>query len=120
VNGAVLGAAAGAAALVAAACGRPAWAAALGGGLAVACWALEWLTWRGYVARRQFSPALRLALAGAAARIALVLAALAAVGLAARPALPTAALAFLVGFTLHTALRLLGPLRRPSPAGGAR
>ena len=121
VNGAVLGAAAGAAALVAAACGRPAWAAALGGGLAVACWAVELLTWRQCSARGSFSGAVAVAAAGAGVRVALVLATLTALGLFARPAFATAALAFLAGFTVHSLLRLVRPaVAVPAVPGGGR
>ena len=92
-------------ALVAAAAGRPAWAAALGAGLALLYWALEALTWRR--ARTRSGLALGLAVGGMALRLAAVLAVLVAVGLLARSAFATTAVAFMVAFGVYQFLKPL-------------
>lgn len=119
-NGVLLAAAAGAATLVAAASGRPGWAAAVGGGLAVACWALEWASWSGFVRQAGFATAVGVAVLGAGLRVAVALAGLTIVGVLARHALPTAAVAFLGGLTALTVLRIARPVAKASShAGGA-
>jgi hypothetical protein len=93
------------AAAVAAASGRPVWAAVVGAGLALAYWALEALTWRRGTAV-PVRAALGVALGGMALRLLLVLGGLVLVGVLARPAFATAAVSFLGAFTLYMAVRL--------------
>jgi hypothetical protein len=108
----VLGLVAAASVVVAAVTGRPVWAAALGGGLALAYWGLEALAWRRARVRRDL--ALGVAVGGMALRLLVVLATLVLVGVLARPAFATAALAFLAGFTAYLGIR---PLTfAPAPA----
>lgn len=101
----VLGGVAVAATLVAAATGRPAWAAGLGAGLALLFWALEYLGWR-RAREASFNGAVAVALGGMVLRLAVVLGALVVVGLLARDAFATAAISFLTGFTAYVGLRL--------------
>lgn len=110
-----LGAMIGAAAAVAAAAGRPAWAAALGAGLALVYWGLEALAWR-RGARVPFNAALAVALGGMVLRLAAVLGVLLVVALVDRDAFATAAVSFLAAFTLYSGLRLFtypAPPARP-------
>lgn len=100
-----LGGVAVAATLVAAATGRPAWAAALGAGLALLYWGLEYLGWR-RAREATFNGAVAVALGGMMLRLAVVLGVLIVVGVLARDAFATAALSFLAGFTVYTGLRL--------------
>lgn len=93
------------AALVAAALGRPVWAAALGAALALAYWGLETLSWR-RGADAEIKAAIAVAVGGMVLRFVLVLGVLLLVGLFARGALATAALSFLAAFTLYLGLRL--------------
>lgn len=93
------------AAVVAAATGRPVWAAALGAGLALAYWGLEALTWR-RGARADIKAALAVALGGMVLRLTVVLGVLFAVALLDRAAFATAAVSFLAAFTLYVGLRL--------------
>lgn len=90
---------------VAAAAGYPVWAAAVGGGLAVAYWGLEALAWR-RARRVSLNGAIAVALGGMALRLAAVLGVLVVVALLDRAAFSTAALSFLAGFTVYTGLRL--------------
>jgi hypothetical protein len=91
---------------VAAAVGRPVWAALVGVALVAVYWALDELTWRRGV-RGEFADAVAVALGGMVMRIATVIGGLVIVALLARPALSTAALSFLFGFTVYFAVRLL-------------
>jgi len=91
---------------VAAAAGRPVWAALVGVALVAVYWALDELAWRRGV-RGEFADAVAVALGGMVLRIAAVLCGLVAVALLARPAFPTAALSFLFGFTVYIGVRLL-------------
>ena len=98
--------------------GQPAWAAAVGAGLALVYWALETLTW--WRARDRKDLALGVALGGMAVRLAVVLVGLTLVGVLDKPAFPAAALSFLAAFTLYILVR---PFTYPSasaPAGQAR
>lgn len=92
-------------AAVAAATGHPVWAAALGAGLALVFWGLEYLAWR-RARQVSFNGAVAVALGGMVLRLAAVLGALVAVGLLDRAAFATAALSFLAAFTVYTGLRL--------------
>ncbi len=94
------------AAVVAAAVGRPVWAAVAGIALVGVYWALDELAWRRGV-RGEFADAIAVALGGMVLRIAAVVGGLVVVALLARPALSTAALSFLFGFTVYFAVRLL-------------
>ncbi len=100
-----LGGVAVAATLVAAATGHPAWAAALGAGLALVFWGLEYLGWR-RVREATFNAAVAVALGGMVLRLAVVLGVLVVVGVLARPAFATAAISFVAGFTVYAGLRL--------------
>ena len=100
-----LGGVAVAATLVAAATGHPAWAAALGAGLALLFWGLEYLGWR-RVREADFNGAVAVALGGMVLRLAVVLGVLVLVGVLARTAFATAAISFLAGFTVYLGLRL--------------
>jgi apolipoprotein N-acyltransferase len=91
--------------VVAAATGNPVWAAALGGGLALLMWALEYLGWR-RARGSSFNGAVAVALGGMVLRLAAVLGVLIVVGVLDRDAFPTAALSFLAAFTVYTGLRL--------------
>jgi hypothetical protein len=94
------------AAVVAAAVGRPVWAAVVGIALVALYWALDELAWRRGV-RGEFADAIAVALGGMVLRIAAVVGGLVLVGLLARPALATAALSFIFGFTVYLAVRLV-------------
>ncbi len=102
---AALGVVVAAAAVVAAAVGRPVWAATAGAALALLYWALEHVAWR-RARRASFNGAVAVALGGMVLRLAAVLGALVAIGLLERAAFATAALSFLAGFTVYTGLRL--------------
>lgn len=102
-------------AVVAAALGRPVWAAAVGSGLALLSWGLEALTWR-RGADVPFNAALAVALGGMILRLAAVLGVLVVVGLLDRAAFATAALSFLAAFTVYMGLRFFTyPLPAPKP-----
>jgi hypothetical protein len=106
--------------VVAAATGRPVWAAALGAGLVLAYWGLEVLSWRRGEASGSFGAAMGVALGGMMLRLAVVLSVLAAVGLlAGKAAFTTAAVAFLAAFTLYLPLRFVvySALRGPGQTG---
>jgi len=90
---------------VAGATGRPVWAAALGAGLALLMWALEYLGWR-RARHATLNGAVAVALGGMVLRFAAVLGVLVVVGLLDRAAFATAAISFLAGFTVYTGLRL--------------
>jgi hypothetical protein len=109
-----------ASAAVAAATGRPVWAAVLGAGLALLYWALEALTWRRARERRDL--ALGLAVGGMTLRIAVVMVVLVLVGVLARPAFATVAIAFLAGFTVYLGVRpfIFVPAQKPVGQAGAR
>ena len=98
--------------------GRPLWAAALGGGLALAYWGMEAITW--HRARERRDLALGLAVGGMAVRLALSLAVLVLVGVLARPAFATTALAFMACFTVYLGVRAFtfAPLARPAEHTG--
>lgn len=93
------------AALVAAAIGRPVWAAALGAALALAYWGIEALSWRRGV-EAEIKAAIVVAVGGMALRLVLVFGVLLLIGLLAQGALATAAISFLAAFTLYVGLRL--------------
>ena len=106
--------------VVAAALGRPAWAAALGAGLALLSWGLEYLGWR-RAEQATFNGAVAVALGGMVLRLAAILGVLVVVGLLARDAFPTAALSFLAAFTVYTGLRLFTlPASSAGPRRGVR
>lgn len=107
-------------AAVAAATGRPVWAAVLGAGLALLYWALEALTWRRARERRDL--ALGLAVGGMTLRLAVVMVVLVLVGVLARPAFATVAIAFLAGFTVYLGVRpfIFVPAHTPAGQTGAR
>jgi len=110
-------------AIVAAASGHPVWAAALGAGLVLVYWGLEYLAWR-RARGASFNGAVAVALGGMVLRFALALGVLVVVALLDRAAFATAALSFLGAFTAYTGLRLVmfvdgGGARRPHD-GGAR
>jgi hypothetical protein len=111
LGGMVVGCTAAAAAL-----GRPAWAAALGAGLALLSWAFEYLGWR-RAKQASFNGAVAVALGGMVLRMAVVLGVLVVVGLFDRAAFATAALSFLAAFTVSTGLRLFA---FPTEAAGPR
>ena len=90
---------------VAAATGKPVWAAALGAGLGLVMWAFEYLGWR-RARDASFNGAVAVALGGMVLRLAVVLGVLIVVGLLDRDAFATAALSFLASFTVYTGLRL--------------
>jgi len=90
---------------VAAATENPVWAAALGGGLALLMWGLEYLGWR-RARGASFNGAVAVALGGMVLRLAAVLGILIVVGILDRDAFATAALSFLAAFTVYTGLRL--------------
>ena len=90
---------------VAAAIGRPVWAALVGVALVAVYWGLDELAWRRGV-RGEFADAVAVALGGMVLRIAAVMGGLVVVGLLARPAFATAALSFLFSFTIYVAARL--------------
>jgi apolipoprotein N-acyltransferase len=100
-----LGVVVGACALVAAATGRPVWAAVAGAGLALVFWGLECLSWR-RARQASFNGAVAVALGGMALRLAVVVGALVVIGVLDRAAFATAAVSFLAGFTVYTGLRL--------------
>jgi len=100
---------------VAAATGNPVWAAALGAGLALLMWALEYLAWR-RARSASFNGAVAVALGGMVLRLAVVMGVLVVVGILDRAAFATAALSFLAGFTVYTGLRLF--LFAGEPASG--
>jgi len=102
--------------VVAAALGRPAWAAALGAGLALVSWAFEYVGWR-RAKQASFNGAVAVALGGMVLRLAVVLGVLVVVGLLDRAAFATAALSFLAAFTVSTGLRLF---TFPAEAAGPR
>lgn len=86
--------------------GRSAWAAVLGSALVVVYWLIERAAAR-LGARGSFGNAVAVGLGGMVARLAVVLAALAAIGLLARPAFPEAALSFLLVYSVYQVLRLV-------------
>jgi len=92
-------------AAVAAATGNPVWAAALGAGLALLMWGLEYLCWR-RARVSSFNGAVAVALGGMMLRLAAVLGILVVVGVLDRDAFATTALSFLAAFTVYGALRL--------------
>lgn len=112
----VLGVAAATCVGVAAATGRPAWAAAAGAGLTLVYWSLEALAWR-RGAQVEFRAALAVALGGMVLRLATVVGALVVIALVERAAFATAALSFLAAFTVYMGLRLF---TSPVAASGRR
>lgn len=109
------------ASVIAAALGRPVWAAALGAALVLAYWALELFAWRRAEERESFSGSLLVALGGAALRFVLMLAGLLAIALLARDAFATAVLSFLAAFTVYLPFRLGVPQTATPPTeAGAR
>ncbi len=116
----VLGVAAAACVGVAAAAGRPLWAAGAGAGLALVYWALEALSWR-RGAQVEFRAALAVALGGMVLRLAAVLGGLVVVALVERAAFATAAVSFLAAFTVYVGLRLFTyPIDARGPRREAR
>jgi hypothetical protein len=101
--------------VVAVLAGQPVWAAALGGGLVVAYWAMEAFTWRH--ARERRGLALGLAVGGMALRLAVALGVLVLVGVVARAAFATTALAFLACFTVYLGVRFFMYTPLAAPAG---
>jgi hypothetical protein len=99
---------------VAAATGKPVWAAVLGAGLALLMWALEYLAWR-RARSASFNGAVAVALGGMVLRLAVVMGVLVVVGILDRAAFATAALSFLAGFTVYTGLRLFLFVGEPTP-----
>jgi hypothetical protein len=104
--------------ILAAAFGRPVWAAALGAGLVLVYWALDAAVWRR--ARGRQGLALGTAIGGMVLRLGVVLAVLLVVALTARASFATTIICFAVVFTLYTAVRLFTFPDSGAPAGRAR
>jgi hypothetical protein len=98
-------------AVVAAAVGRPVWAASLGAALVLAYWALELLAAR-LADHASIAGTVALALGGMFARFAIVLGVMVLIGFVDRPAFVDVALGFLAVYTVYMVVRLVAhPLR---------